>query len=228
MFFEFWIDLLMYQGGLDDLVGVYDFIVCCSEVFGIDFEVEVVVIIGDVLMGIELVVVVESICLIMLVNDVLLCNLILVELGKGFGFFQSKFVMVFLFVVVMFDELGEVWCECKVYLLMMVCWNNKKVGQFECGIDMVFDFGQLIVYICKMCNVWVGSIVGLGMILNVDCSKGYVCIVEKCMLEIIEFGVFVIEYMCYGDIVKIEMFDVNGVFIFGVIDQEVIVLGMQV
>jgi len=110
---------------------------------------------------------------------------------------------------------------------MTVRWNNKKVGQPECGTDMVFDFGQLIAHICKTRNVRAGSIVGSGTISNVDRSKGYACIAEKRMLETIESGAPVTEFMRYGDTVKIEMFDANGVSIFGAIDQEVIAPGTQ-
>ena len=87
---EFWTDPLMYQGGSDDLAGAHDPIVCRSEAFGIDFEAEVAVITGDVPMGTEAAAAAEGIRLIVLANDVSLRNLIPAELGKGFGFFQSK------------------------------------------------------------------------------------------------------------------------------------------
>ena len=72
-----------------------------------------------------------------------------------------------------------------------------------------------------------GSIVGSGTISNVDRSKGYACIAEKRMLETIESGAPATEFMRYGDTVKIEMFDANGVSIFGAIDQEVVAPGTQ-
>jgi len=224
---EFWTDPLMYQGGSDDLAGAHDPIVCRSEAFGIDFEAEVAVITGDVPMGTEPAAAAEGIRLIVLANDVSLRNLIPAELGKGFGFFQSKPATSFSPVAVTPDELGDAWRERKVHLPMTVRWNNKKVGQPECGTDMVFDFGQLIAHICKTRNVRAGSIVGSGTISNVDRSKGYACIAEKRMLETIESGAPITEYMRYGDTVKIEMFDANGVSIFGAIDQEVVAPGTQ-
>lgn len=224
---EFWTDPLMYQGGSDDLAGPHDPIVCRSEAFGIDFEAEVAVITGDVPMGADPAAAGEAIRLIVLANDVSLRNLIPAELAKGFGFFQSKPATAFSPVAVTPDELGDAWRERKVHLPMTVHWNNRKVGQPDCGTDMVFDFGQLIAHICKTRNVRAGSIVGSGTISNVDRSKGYCCIAEKRMLETIEAGAPTTEFMRYGDTVKIEMFDANGVSIFGAIDQEVIAPGTQ-
>ncbi|WP_416050180.1 fumarylacetoacetate hydrolase family protein [Cupriavidus basilensis] len=216
---EFWTDPLMYQGGSDDMIGPHDDIVCASEAFGIDFEAEVAVITGDVKMGAKPEQAADAIRLIMLANDVSLRNLIPAELGKGFGFFQSKPATAFSPVAVTPDELGEAWRERRVHLPMTVHWNSKKVGAPDCGTDMVFDFGQLIAHICKTRNVRAGSIVGSGTISNVDRSKGYCCIAEKRMLEIIDGGQPVTGFMKFGDAVKIEMFDAQGRSVFGAIDQ---------
>jgi fumarylacetoacetate (FAA) hydrolase len=216
---SFYTDPLMYQGGSDDFLGPYDDIVCASETFGIDFEAEVAVITGDVKMGATPAQAAEGIRLVLLANDVSLRNLIPAELGKGFGFFQSKPATAFSPVAVTPDELGDAWRERKVHLPMTVHWNSKKVGQPDCGTDMVFDFGQLIAHICKTRNVRAGSIVGSGTISNVDRKKGYCCIAEKRMLETIEDGKPSTEFMKFGDAVKIEMFDAQGHSVFGAIDQ---------
>ncbi|KAI3594439.1 Fumarylacetoacetate hydrolase family protein [Cupriavidus sp. U2] len=218
---EFWTDPLMYQGGSDDFIGPQDDIVCPNEAFGIDFEAEVAVITGDVRMGATPERAAEAIRLVMLANDVSLRNLIPAELGKGFGFFQSKPATAFSPVAVTPDELGDAWRDCKVHRPMIVHWNSKKVGAPDCGTDMVFDFGQLIAHICKTRNVRAGSIVGSGTISNVDRSKGYACIAEKRMIETIEHGKPETEFMKFGDAVRIEMFDADGKSIFGAIDQVV-------
>jgi len=216
---EFWTDPLMYQGGSDDFIGPQDDIVCPNEAFGIDFEAEVAVITGDVRMGASAEQAAESIRLVLLANDVSLRNLIPAELGKGFGFFQSKPATAFSPVAVTPDELGEAWKDRKVHRPMVVHWNSKKVGSPDCGTDMVFDFGQLIAHICRTRNVRAGSIVGSGTISNVDRSKGYCCIAEKRMLETIDKGKPETEFMKFGDAVRIEMFDADGKSIFGAIDQ---------
>ncbi|PLQ02006.1 fumarylacetoacetate hydrolase family protein [Cupriavidus pauculus] len=218
---EFWTDPLMYQGGSDDFIGPQDDIVCPNEAFGIDFEAEVAVITGDVRMGATPEQAADAIRLVMLANDVSLRNLIPAELGKGFGFFQSKPATAFSPVAVTPDELGTAWQDRKVHRPMTVLWNSKKVGEPDCGTDMVFDFGQLIAHICKTRNVRAGSIVGSGTISNVDRSKGYCCIAEKRTIETIEKGKPETEFMKFGDAVRIEMFDVDGKSIFGAIDQVV-------
>jgi fumarylacetoacetate (FAA) hydrolase len=222
---EFWTDPLMYQGGSDDLLGPEDDIVCASEAYGIDFEAEVAVITSDVPMAVKPVDALRHVRLLMLVNDVSLRNLIPAELGKGFGFFQSKPATAFSPVAVTPDELGEAWHEGRVHRPMIVHWNGKKVGQPDCGTDMVFHFGELIAHAAKTRNVRAGSIVGSGTVSNKDTKRGYCCIAEKRCLETIEHGAPTTEFMKFGDSVKIEIFDEAGKSIFGAIDQSVVALG---
>jgi fumarylacetoacetate (FAA) hydrolase len=219
---EFWTDPLMYQGGSDDFIGPADDVVCASEAFGIDFEAEVAAITSDVPMTAMPDEALRHVRLLMLVNDVSLRNLIPAELAKGFGFFQSKPASSFSPVAVTPDELGEAWREGRVHRPMIVHWNGKKVGQPDCGTDMVFHFGQLIAHAAKTRNLRAGAIVGSGTISNKDARRGYCCIAEKRCLETIEHGAPQTEFMKFGDSVKIEMFDEAGRSIFGAIDQAVV------
>jgi fumarylacetoacetate (FAA) hydrolase len=219
---EFWTDPLMYQGGSDDFIGPADDIVCATESYGIDFEAEVAVITSDVQMAATPDEALRHVRLLMLVNDVSLRNLIPAELAKGFGFFQSKPATSFSPVAVTPDELGEAWREGRVHRPMIVHWNGKKVGQPDCGTDMVFHFGQLIAHASKTRNLRAGTIVGSGTISNKDVKRGYACIAEKRCLETIEHGAPQTEFMKFGDSVKIEMFDEEGKSIFGAIDQAVV------
>jgi fumarylacetoacetate (FAA) hydrolase len=219
---EFWTDPLMYQGGSDDFIGAADDIVCASESYGIDFEAEVAAITSDVHMASMPDQALRHVRLLMLVNDVSLRNLIPAELAKGFGFFQSKPATSFSPVAVTPDELGDAWREGRVHRPMIVHWNGKKVGQPDCGTDMVFHFGQLIAHASKTRNLRAGSIVGSGTVSNKDARRGYCCIAEKRCLETIEHGAPQTEFMKFGDRVKIEMFDEEGKSIFGAIDQAVV------
>jgi fumarylacetoacetate (FAA) hydrolase len=221
----------MYQGGSDDFIGPQDDIVCANEAFGIDFEAEVAVITGDVRMGATPEQAGDAIRLVMLANDVSLRNLIPAELGKGFGFFQSKPATAFSPVAVTPDELGDAWRERKVHRPLTVHWNSKKVGAPDCGTDMVFDFGQLIAHICKTRNVRAGSIVGSGTVSNrgvegangkMDWPKGYSCIAEKRAIETIQDGKPSTEFMRFGDTIRIEAKGKDGQSIFGAIDQKVV------
>jgi fumarylacetoacetate (FAA) hydrolase len=217
----FWTDPLMYQGGSDDFIGPTDDILLASEEWGIDFEAEVAVITDDVPMGVSPADAGAHIKLLMLVNDVSLRNLIPAELAKGFGFFQSKPASSFSPVAVTPDELGNAWQEGKVHLPLRVTWNGVVVGQAEAGVDMVFNFPQLIAHLAKTRNARAGAIIGSGTVSNKDSSKGYSCIAEKRCLETIADGEAKTSFMKFGDTIRIEMLDSNGRTIFGAINQQV-------
>ena len=79
-----------------------------------------------------------------LVNDVSLRNLIPAELGKQFGFYQSKPWTSFTPVLVTPDELGSAWDGAKLSLPLRATLNGKLVGAPNAGVDMTFDFPTLI------------------------------------------------------------------------------------
>jgi len=214
-------DPLMYQGGSDDFLGPLDDIVLAFEEWGIDFESEVAVVTGDLPMGATPDQAHGQIRLIMLVNDVSLRNLIPPELAKGFGFVQSKPATAFSPVAVTPDELGDAWRGGKVHLPLRSTWNGRLVGQPDAGVDMAFNFPQLIAHLCKTRNVRAGSIVGSGTVSNRDASRGYSCIAEQRCLEIIEHGEAVTGFMRFGDTIRIEMVDAAGKSVFGAIEQTV-------
>jgi fumarylacetoacetate (FAA) hydrolase len=218
---SFWTDPLMYQGGSDSFLGPCDPIPAQSEDWGIDFEAEVAVITDDVPMGVQPDSAAARIRLVMLVNDVSLRNLIPNELGKGFGFFQSKPSSAFSPVAVTPDELGEAWDGRKLNLPVMVYINGSQFGEPDAGEDMTFDFPRLIAHAAKTRPLAAGTIIGSGTISNVDRSRGSACIAEKRMLETIETGKPVTPFLRFGDRVRIEMRDADGNSIFGAIDQEV-------
>jgi fumarylacetoacetate (FAA) hydrolase len=229
---SFYTDPLMYQGGSDDFIGPCDPVVCASEAFGIDFEAEIAVITGDVPMQTSADEAIESVRLIMLANDVSLRNLIPAELGKGFGFLQSKPATAFSPVAVTPDELGDAWQGGRVHLTLQSIWNGRKVGMCEAGPEMTFHFGQLIAHICKTRNVRAGSIVGSGTVSNKSeeangqktWPKGYSCIAEKRAIETILDGKPSTEFMKFGDTIRIEMKGQNGESLFGAIEQEIVPL----
>lgn len=218
---NFWIDPLMYQGGSDNFIGPCDDIEVIDETWGIDFEAEIAVITGDVAMGTTAERAEADIKLFMLVNDVTLRNLIPNELGKGFGFFQSKPASAFSPVAVTPDELGEAWHDGRVNLPLTSIYNGEVFGTPEAGIDMTFNFAQLIAHAARTRHLAAGTIVGSGTISNADRSKGSSCLAEQRMLEIIEHGEAKTPFMKYGDSIRIEMFDKQGQSIFGAIDQQV-------
>jgi fumarylacetoacetate (FAA) hydrolase len=219
---SFWEDPLMYQGGSDSFIGPMDDIEMVDTAWGIDFEGEVAVITDDVPMGVSAQEAGKHIKLIMLVNDVSLRGLIPAELGKGFGFFQSKPSSAFSPVAITPDELGDAWDGGKVNLPLTVTYNGEKFGTPNAGVDMVFDFPKLISHAAKTRPLCTGSIIGSGTVSNVDRSHGSACLAEARMLEIVESGEAKTPFMQFGDTIKMEMFDKDGKSIFGAIDQKVV------
>ncbi len=218
---EFWTDPLMYQGGSDGFLGPCDPIGAQSEDWGIDFEGEVAVIVDDVPMGVSPAAARGCIRLLMLVNDVSLRNLIPAELGKGFGFFQSKPASAFSPVAVTPDELGPAWDGARLHRPLQVTLNGVRFGAPDAGTDMTFDFPQLIAHAAKTRALCAGSIIGSGTVSNADRAAGSACIAEKRMLETLEHGKPSTPFMRFGDRVRIEMTGLDGRSIFGAIDQVV-------
>ena len=228
---SFWSDPLMYQGGSDSFIGPCDPILLQSEDWGIDLEAEVAVVTGDVAMGASVDQCAAAIRLLMLVNDVSLRNLIPAELGKGFGFLQSKPASAFSPVAVTPDELGVAWHDSKLHLPLLVQLNGKPFGRPNAGVDMTFNFAQLIAHVARTRELEAGSIIGSGTVSNKqgglhgssieNGGVGYCCLAEIRMYETIERGAPSTGFLKFGDRVSIEMRDAAGANIFGTIEQRV-------
>lgn len=219
---NFWTDPLMYQGGSDVFLDPCQDIPVVDLAHGADFEAEVAVVTTDVPLGVSAEAAKDHIALLMIVNDVSLRNLIPNELGKGFGFFQSKPSSSFAPVAVTPDELGDRWDGKKVHLPLRTELNQQLFGEPNAGVDMTFDFPQLIAHAAKTRAMGAGSIIGSGTVSNLDRSKGSSCLAEKRMLETIADGKPSTPFLQYGDRVRIEMLDESGNSIFGAIDQKVV------
>lgn len=228
---SFYSDPLMYQGGSDAFLAPREPILAADEAYGIDMEGEVAVIVDDVAMGASREDALSAIRLIMLVNDVSLRGLIPEELAKGFGFFQSKPSSAFSPVAVTPDELGDEWRDGKVQLPLLVEYNGRPFGKANAGVDMTFDFGELVAHAAKTRPLRAGAIIGSGTVSNkVDGAPskpieeggvGYSCIAEIRMIETIANGKPTTSFMRFGDQVSIEMKDADGHSIFGKIEQQV-------
>ena len=218
---EFRTDPLMYQGCSDPFLGPGDPIVLADENWGIDFEAEVAVITDDVPMGVSGDDAGRHICLLLLVNDVSLRNLIPLELAKGFGFVNSKPSSSCSPVAVTPDELGDKWKGGKIHLPLRSHLNGKLFGEPDAGTDMCFDFPALISHAARTRNLGAGTIIGSGTVSNYDRSHGFSCIVEKRMYETVQQGHPATPFLRFGDRVRIEMMDEQGQSVFGPIDQQV-------
>ena len=229
---SFWHDPLMYQGGSDGFLGPRDPIPLADESWGCDLEAEVVVVTGDVPLGASREEALAAVRLVGLTNDVSLRNLIPGELGKGFGFFQSKPASAFSPVFVTPDALGDWWRDGKLNRTLMVDLNGQPFGRADAGEDMTFDFGTLIAHAAKTRKLGAGTIVGSGTVSNRDADGGpgkpivqggvgYSCLAEVRTVETIAGGKPVTPFLKRGDTVRIWAEDDRHHSIFGAIEQVV-------
>lgn len=215
----FYTDPLMYQATSAGFLGPRDPVVVPSETFGIDLEAEVLVVTDDVPMAVTPEEAVAHIQLVGLVNDVSLRNLIPDELAKGFGFLQSKPRSGLSPVFVTPDELGSAWRDCKLHRPLVTHINGEWFGAPEAGVDMQFNFAQLVAHAARTRPLSAGTLVGSGTVANEDTGLGASCFAEQRTVESLRDGKPSTPFMKYGDVVRIEMFDAEGGSIFGAIEQ---------
>lgn len=218
---SFYTDPLMYQATSAGFYGPRDAVQVPDAAYGIDLEAEIVVITDDVPMAASAEQAAGHIQLVGLVNDVSLRNLIPGELAKGFGFLQSKPRSALSPVFVTPDELGEAWRDSKLHLPLLTHINGEWFGAPEAGVDMQFNFAQLVAHAAKTRPLTAGTIVGSGTIANEDTSKGASCFAEQRVVETLRDGKPSTPFMNFGDVVRIEMLDADGQSIFGAIEQRI-------
>ena len=129
------------------------------------------------------------------------------------------------------DELGDAWQDNKLHLPLLSWLNDELFGKPEAGVDMTFDFGELIAHAAKSRPLVAGTIIGSGTVSNkldggagkpiAEGGVGYSCIAEIRTIETIEDGQPSTSFMKFGDRVRIDMQDKDGQSIFGAIDQVV-------
>ncbi|MBI1868137.1 MAG: fumarylacetoacetate hydrolase family protein [Methylocystis sp.] len=229
---SFWTDPLMYQGGSDAFLAPRDPIPLGDVSLGLDLEAEVAVVTDDVPMGVDAQAARSHIKLIMLVNDVTLRGLTASELAKGFGFYQSKPSSAFSPAAVTPDELGAAWDGARLSLPLLSYVNGAPLGRPNAGVDMTFDFGQLIAHAARTRALAAGSIIGSGTVSNRAADGGpgkpiaagglgYSCLAEQRVVETLLEGEPHTPFLKPGDTVRIEMLDAHKRSIFGAIEQEV-------
>ena len=226
---RFWTDPLMYQGCSTFLGPTED--ITGEESWGIDFEAEIAVITNDVPQGVAARDAAGFVAFVMLLNDISLRHLIPDELSKGFGFVQSKPPSACSPCAVTPDALPG-WRDGKLHGTLCVDLNGQPFGRADAGVDMTFDFGQLIAHAAKTRPLPAGTVIGSGTISNRDDGGGpgrpvaeggvgYSCIAEQRMVETINTGEARTPFLKDGDRVRIWMDDAEGRSIFGAIDQRV-------
>ncbi len=212
---------LVYQGGSSVLLGPTAPLPLPNPAWGLDFEAEVAVILGDVAEGTRGADAERAIRLVLVANDATYRDLVPAELAKGFGFFQAKPATAFSPFAVTLDELGGAWRDGRVFMRLRSTLNGSVVGDVETGPEMHFSFGDLIAHIAKTRAFCAGTILGSGTVSNAAQERGVSCLVERRALETIERGAPATAYLKSGDRIRIELFADDGRSPCGAIDQVV-------
>jgi fumarylacetoacetate (FAA) hydrolase len=218
-------DPLVYQGGSGDMLGARDPIELHDPAWGLDFESEVCVILGDTPIGTRAADAASYVRLLMVANDCTHRNLIPEELAKGFGFFQSKPATAFAPFAITPDELGDAWRDGRAHVRVRSTYNEQQVGDCDAGPEMHFSFFDLIQFLTKTRRYTAGTILGSGTVSNADRARGISCLAERRMIETIDTGKPITPFMSVGDRIEIEAFDSSGGSPFGKIDQRVVTAG---
>ena len=220
---------LLYQGGSDSLSGPTDPIVVPEDGLALDFEAEVAVILGPVPMRADRKQAAAAIRLVTLCNDVSLRRLVADDLQNGFGFFHAKPSTSFAPVVVTPDALSGLWRDNRLHLPVRITVNDALYGQPNAGVDVRFDFADLIVEAARTRNLAAGTIIGSGTIANHHDESlpikrdgiGFACIAEARTVEKIKYGRARTPFLKLGDVVRIGAVGADGQSVFGDIEQRV-------
>lgn len=215
-------DPLVYQGGSGVLLGPREDIPLPDPAWGLDFESEICVILGDTPRGTTAANAGRHVRLLTLANDVSLRNLIPAELAKGFGFFCSKPATAFGAFAVTPDELGDAWRGGRVHLPLRTTLNGVLVGHPDAGPEMHFSFFDLVAHVTRTRALTAGTLLGSGTVSNEDRSRGISCLAERRMIETLDEGAPSTPFLAAGDTLEIEMLDASGRSVFGKISQKVV------
>jgi len=208
-------DPLVYQGASGCLLGANEPFPLIDEQFGLDFEAEVALVLGDTPQGTRADQAAPHVRLLTLVNDWTYRQLTAPELAKGFGFFVSKPATSFAPFVVTSDELGDAFHGGRVHLPLRTWLNGQLMGDPNAGPEMHFSFFDLIAHVTQTRALCAGTILGSGTVSNADAARGVSCLAERRAREMIDGGAPITPFLKVGDHVEIEMLDADGNSIFG-------------
>jgi len=213
-------DPLVYQGASGCLLGPSDDFSLGDPRFGLDFEAELCVVLGDTPRGTRAADAAQYVRLLMLANDWTFRNLVSPELAKGFGFFVAKPATAFSPFAVTPDELGPAYREGRLHLQLQTRLNGALIGDPDAG-EMHFSFFDLLAHVTQTRALTAGTILGSGTVSNSDPARGASCLAELRARELIASGNATTPFLRAGDRVEIAMYDHSGKNVFGSIAERV-------
>jgi fumarylacetoacetate (FAA) hydrolase len=209
---------ILVQRQSDDFLGPCDDYPFPTEADNGDFEGEFAVLVDDTPMGCSADVAASKIRLLMILNDVSMRAHLFRELQMGFGFINAKPATVFGPVAVTPDELGDAWQNGRVHLDMRVARNGEWFGNPN-GREMDWSFGELLAHLAYNRNLRAGTILGSGTVSNKAYrTVGSACLAEKRAGEKIATGDSSTPFLKFGDRLRFEALDANGLSVFGAVD----------
>ncbi|MCB1747992.1 MAG: fumarylacetoacetate hydrolase family protein [Gammaproteobacteria bacterium] len=211
---------LMYQGVSDGFCAPHGAMHLPSEDLDIDFEAEIAIVTDDVPMGVDVGAAASHVKLVMLMNDFTCRALTRSELPKGFGFVQSKPTSAFSPVAVTPDALGAAWDGALLHGRLQSFVNARAVGCPDAGVDAFFGYPRLIAHAARTRALGAGTIIAAGAVSNRDPASGHGCLAEA-RFDDEQAGRTLTPWLCFGDVVRIEMCDAAGRSIFGALENRI-------
>lgn len=216
---------LLYDGLSSRFLAAHAQLPLVLPELGMDFEAELAVVLDDVPQGSTADDSASRIRLLALVNDVSLRDVIRRAVADGeLPLYHGKPPSSMAPIVVTPDELGEAWDGRRLHLQVRSSINGVEIGRPNAGVDMHFDFAQLVSAATRMRPLAAGTVLGSGTVSNRDASVGVSCIAERRMLEMESKGKPTTAYLQPGDRIRIEVLAADGASVFGAVDQSVVSL----
>jgi fumarylacetoacetate (FAA) hydrolase len=205
---------MLYQGGSDTMLAPTDPIIVPEDDLALDFEAEVAIFIGAVPMRPSREEAEAAI------------RLVTIDLQNGFGFFHAKPSTVFAPFAMTLAALGDNWRNNRLHLPLRVEVNGTLYGQPNAGIDVRFDFIDMILEAARTRRLSAGTIIGSGTIANrhdetlpiKENGIGFACIAEARTAEKAKFGAARTPFLKAGDRLRIAAIGKDGQSVFGDMD----------
>jgi fumarylacetoacetate (FAA) hydrolase len=85
--------------------------------------------------------------------------------------------------------------------------DGVLIGDPDPGVEMTFSFPDLIAHAARTRPLGPGTIMGSGTVSNTDRARGSSCLLERRMIEKIDQGKVVTEFMRFGQRIAISFLD---------------------